>query len=187
MFSRLFLLACLVAGTVAFLSCLNGGTPTNSGNEWRPCHCPADYTGRYCGIPTRNSDYYLVTTLNYKRFTFEDFRNKNLTIEPPYSTDTYKVSMTLESDDGTPIEFLVEHLDPTYDQLCSMGFPEIGVDYAVKLNGVGYECADLYHKVHKSQSGKFLLEIFLINHSERHDITVLAKKAVPPYPVAVQQ
>ncbi|KAK0415657.1 hypothetical protein QR680_012045 [Steinernema hermaphroditum] len=71
--------------------------------------------------------------------------------------------------------------------LCSTGLPGADVEFAVKLNGVGYECADLYHKVHKSDSGKFLLQIFLINHSERHDITVLAKKAVPPHPEALSQ
>ncbi|KAK0415483.1 hypothetical protein QR680_011966 [Steinernema hermaphroditum] len=183
MFSRLFLLVCLVAGTVAgSVKCLNGGKPIIGGTEWWPCDCGEDFTGVYCGIPVQNSEKYEVTTINYERFTFEDFRNKDLTIEPDRAMQQYSVSLTFQSDDGTPIEFLVEHLDPTYDQWCSTGFPGSAVEHLVKLNGVAYGCADLYHKVHKSDSGKVVLEVELRNRSERHDITVLAKKAVPPHP-----
>ncbi|KAK0415623.1 hypothetical protein QR680_012031 [Steinernema hermaphroditum] len=182
MFSRLVLLACLVAGTVAgSVKCLNGGKPRIDGTEWRSCDCGPDYTGRFCGIPSRNFASHTVTKTNFETFTYVDIRNSNLTEEPAYSSHFYTVYQEFQSDDGSPIELLVEHLDPVYEVWCASGMDE-ALAGTVKLNGKGYGCSDLYHKVHRSNEGKFVLEVFLINGSDRYNMTVMAKKPLSdPY------
>ncbi|KAK0415622.1 hypothetical protein QR680_012030 [Steinernema hermaphroditum] len=175
MFPRLLVAICLVSVTVANVNKCHNGRKHFEEDVMQACDCGDDFTGLYCGIPRRTFKSHTVSNTDFERFTFEDFRSSNLTEEPPLSTHQYAVYLEFQSDEGSPIELLVEHLDPVYEMWCTAGMDE-ALAITAKLNGKGYDCLDLYHKVHKSDEGKFVLEVFLLNGPDRYNMTFQARK-----------